>query len=122
MPWTLKERTERGKGVAGVKEVPRGGALGQRDPAGAAAAGARGVEDRESRSALSRAGEPPPARTFPITGAESSREGSRARGGGAGLSAGGLWRTDAQDTPTPSKLCRGGVGGGGAGQKAAAAA
>lgn len=62
-----------------------------------------------TRSALSLAGEPPPAPTFPIAGAERSGEGipdrRQAAARGSGLKAAGC----ALRTPTPSKLGRGGA-------------
>lgn len=68
--------------------------------------------------ALSPAGEPPPAPTFPMAGAESSG-GSRTGDGGAGLSLAGCGVRRSGPQLHPS-WARGGAGGGDAGQVAAA--
>lgn len=88
----------------------RGGALGQRDTAGAATAGAGGAEDPEPRASEERAqplGEPRPAPTFPSAGAGSCEEGAGAAARGSPPAGCGGRRSG---PPTPAKLGRGGGG------------
>lgn len=84
------------------------GTLDPRDPAGAAARGAQGSEDRSPPLPGIQLGSGRPRQLFPSREPREEERGFRTWSGGAGLFADWLWGGQALSTRTPAKSRRGG--------------